>query len=1056
VIKEKRFNDSRFLIVVFATIFLASFGMLVQNAFADTVTATIPGVESSFIGVNPNTNKIYADNDHTFFVIDGSTNTVTDTIQFGNSSSLVGLGVNPVTNKIYVADQNSQVYVIDGNTNSIIANVTVSPSFDGVVANPNTNKIYVATGSVSVINGSTDTVKASGIVDCGGSADYLAVNPVTNKIYVPCNYPPAGGGQGRQAFIAIIDGSTDTQVGQINMTWNGQDLGGIAVNPNTNTLYQTDFSNNVIYVYDGNTNTLLDTIPASVAGFIAVNPVTNKVYATDGVGSVTIINGSTNKVIQTLKVGNAPWEVSVNTNTNKIYVANSESDFVSIIDGNSSNTSNPPSAPQNLQATAGNAQVTLSWSVPSSNGGSPITNYNVYRGTSAGTETLLTEIGNVTSYTDTSVTNGQEYFYKVTAVNSVGESPQSNEVGATPTPPGITLNGIQSTSETTSSSNQITLSNFDAGTGNNRLLVVGVSANNNNVASITFGGVQLTKKVSSFSNNDAEFWYLTNPSGTGNIVVTMSGSTQAVVGAYSFFGVNQTSPLPTSATKHNSAASSPSISITTTNPNSWVLDLPSIYGGVTLGSPTCTQQWDTNIAGAITGASSSTMVQSPGTVTCKWTASAGDLWDDVAIEVKASSTSSGTTTTAPSAPTGLTATARNSQVSLSWTAPSSNGSSAITGYDIYRGTTTGGEGTTPVGTASDSTLTYTDTGLTNGQEYFYKVTAVNSVGESPQSNEASATPTAPATAPSAPTELAATTASPSQINLGWTAPANNGGSQITGYEVERSTGDLSFGGFSNSTSDTFFSAPNATTFSDTGLASSTTYNYTVFAKNSVGPSSPSNTASATTGTTAPPPAGITLNNIQSTSGTTSSSNQITLANFNAGTGNDQLLVVGVSANNNDAVSVTFGGMSLTKAASSFYNNDAEFWYLKNPAGTGNIVVTMSGQTQAAVGAYSFSGVNQTAPVPTHATKHNTSASSPNISITTKYPNDWVLDLPSIYGGSTLGSPTCTQEWNLDVPNEITGASSSTVVQSPGAVTCKWTANSADLWDDVAIELRALG
>ncbi|MGI0060666.1 MAG: hypothetical protein ACREBJ_12955, partial [Nitrosotalea sp.] len=111
-------------------------------------------------------------------------------------------------------------------------------------------------------------------------------------------------------------------------------------------------------------------------------------------------------------------------------------------------------------------------------------------------------------------------------------------------------------------------------------------------------------------------------------------------------------------------------------------------------------------------------------------------------------------------------------------------------------------------------------------------------------------------------------------------------------------------------------------------------------------------------------------------------------------------------------------------------------------------------TQAAVGAYSFSGVNQTTPIPTHVVKHNTSPNSPKISITTKYANDWVLDLPSIYGGSTLGSSTCAQQWDVNVQDDITGASSSKTVPTPGAVTCGWTASSADFWDDAAVEINA--
>src|SRR2546422_741154 len=64
----------------------------------------------------------------------------------------------------------------------------------------------------------------------------------------------------------------------------------------------------------------------------------------------------------------------------------------------------PPSAPQNLAATGGNAQVTLTWQAPASNGGSSITNYKIYRGTTSGGETLKATIGNEVTYTDTTVT----------------------------------------------------------------------------------------------------------------------------------------------------------------------------------------------------------------------------------------------------------------------------------------------------------------------------------------------------------------------------------------------------------------------------------------------------------------------------------------------------------------------------------------------------------------------------------------------------------------------------------------------------------------------------
>lgn len=91
-----------------------------------------------------------------------------------------------------------------------------------------------------------------------------------------------------------------------------------------------------------------------------------------------------------------------------------------------------PSAPQNLQATAGDGQVIIDWDAPTSDGGASITNYNLYRGQSAGSETLLITLGNVLTYTDTAVTNGNTYFYQASAVNSVGESSKSNEDSALP------------------------------------------------------------------------------------------------------------------------------------------------------------------------------------------------------------------------------------------------------------------------------------------------------------------------------------------------------------------------------------------------------------------------------------------------------------------------------------------------------------------------------------------------------------------------------------------------------------------------------------------------
>ena len=86
----------------------------------------------------------------------------------------------------------------------------------------------------------------------------------------------------------------------------------------------------------------------------------------------------------------------------------------------------------------------------------------------------------------------------------------------------------------------------------------------------------------------------------------------------------------------------------------------------------------------------------------------------------------------PAAPTGLAAIAGNMQVALTWTA-----SSDATSYHVRRSTTNGG-GYAQIG--APTTTNFADSGLTNGSTYYYVVTAVNTAGESGNSNQGSATP----------------------------------------------------------------------------------------------------------------------------------------------------------------------------------------------------------------------------------------------------------------------------------------------------------------------------
>src|SRR5207245_9404054 len=127
------------------------------------------------------------------------------------------------------------------------------------------------------------------------------------------------------------------------------------------------------------------------------------------------------------------------------------------------------------------------------------------------------------------------------------------------------------------------------------------------------------------------------------------------------------------------------------------------------------------------------------------------------------------------APGNLAATvARARQIILSW----SNNDATSTGSKIYR--STDGINYTWAYTTSQGVGSYSITGLSPSTTYYFKVAAYNSVGNSAYSNTMSATTMA---VPPAPSNLAGTVASSSQINLTWT----NNDSSAAGTKIYKST-----------------------------------------------------------------------------------------------------------------------------------------------------------------------------------------------------------------------------------------------------------------------------
>jgi len=206
------------------------------------------------------------------------------------------------------------------------------------------------------------------------------------------------------------------------------------------------------------------------------------------------------------------------------------------------------------------------------------------------------------------------------------------------------------------------------------------------------------------------------------------------------------------------------------------------------------------------------------------------------------------TQTAPQPPTNLSATATSSsQINLSWSAPSDNGGSAITGYMIERSQDNGNTWSTISSSTGSTSTTYSDSGLVTSTTYSYRVSAINAIGTSSPSNVSSATTSTQLFPPQPPTGLIATAVSSSQVDLSWNVPSDNGGSAITGYKIERSTNGGAWSIVVANTGST------TTTYADNGLLPLMTYSYRVSAINSIGTSSPSNTASATTHLMGPVP-----------------------------------------------------------------------------------------------------------------------------------------------------------------------------------------------------------
>jgi hypothetical protein len=405
--------------------------------------------------------------------------------------------------------------------------------------------------------------------------------------------------------------------------------------------------------------------------------------------------------------------VNKDSNTSKFSIYSKEEDLNSTC---TITAATVPGAPQNLLwFSSSDKQITIKWSAPLSNGFSNITGYKIYRGTSSGGEVYLATAGNVFTYTDsdTSLVNNTSYYYKVTAVNAIGEGPLSAEVLAIP---GQTPTGT------------ITVSNYASGNYVGATYqITGTFTSSNTVSSCDY------------TTNGGTNWYSANVSSPPSPYTCLKTGVAATDGTSYNINMRMTNNIGTNtATVISETGDVTGPTVTDNWTDSWTATSPV---SVTL-TPT-----DNNKSGVATTKyctdSTGTCNPSSGTVGLSTSFTCGSnlnctnyidyaSWDNVN---NASSIYSKRVRQDKLAPTDgtLTVTPGVAQNTLSWTIASDTGSglAASNTYNVVF-LTTG----LPNATCSNGSQIYLGsnttfsphTGLTAGTTYYYRVCAYDIVG----------------------------------------------------------------------------------------------------------------------------------------------------------------------------------------------------------------------------------------------------------------------------------------------------------------------------------------
>ena len=385
-----------------------------------------------------------------------------------------------------------------------------------------------------------------------------------------------------------------------------------------------------------------------------------------------------------------------------------------------------PTTPQFVFATGENTQIVLEWQVPASNGGSAITGYNIFRGLTSGSETFLLNPGNVTTYTNIGLSNGQTYFYTIAAVNGVGQGNPSSEVYATPADVPTAPRNLTASP---TGVGQITL-HWALPSSNGSSAIT-----NYHIYQGTTPGGELSLATIGIATT-----YTSNGLAHGLLYYFKVAAKSSLGEGLRSNEANATTPIwPTAPRALLASAGNAQVMLNWTAPlSNGGLGIVhyTIYQGTTAGGE--------DLVGLTIGNVSTYTISS---------LTNGQIYYFKIAAVNLAGTSpksneaSATPMTVPTAPRTLTSTKGDGQIVLNWVAPYSNGGMAITGYKIYRSTSSGTEILCNI---VGNITSYTDMNVTNGQMYYYEVTAINADGEGPRSNEISATPSSQPGSPAVP------------------------------------------------------------------------------------------------------------------------------------------------------------------------------------------------------------------------------------------------------------------------------------------------------------------